>query len=265
MILSFGAMPSATAEDSVAIKDDNMYQYIKEIADRKNFKKSTVIDGILYEQNFKTNELGDDTYSIENKFTTKSDGKKNTVTMNYTAKKTSDGFEVEIVDQPKLKIKNTKGNLSSVSGVADVPIINIGYVQGSWPAIIVAEDNGEVNSNFASGSDKYFQTCWENTNTWAMEWQADTTWDATSSKSWRNVNWSITGKGIDPFPPYFEWCVFPFYTERTDVTVSGTGYEDKASYYGRQAYLYGWSANDIKNPNDTNLKFKVEFIQHSIP
>ena len=258
------SMANAQQAETITVEDDNKYDYLQEIIDRKNFEKKTVINDVEYKQKFKVKQVSADEYKVKNKFQVlAADGTKSKFEMVYTVTDGPDGLEVDVVDQPKIKVKRENVGFTSVSTAMQAPLItNIGYVSGSWPATIIAVDEGTVSNGFASGSDSYSQSCWGDTNTWSMTWQADTTWSGYSSNDWREVNWSVTGDSA--LPVYQEYCVFPFYTEKTTVIVSGTGYSDSQSHYANTAYLGGWSGNDIENPWD-DITFKVEFKQKSIP
>ncbi len=119
-----------------------------------------------------------------------------------------------------------------------------------------------IDNEFASGSDSYSQTCWNDINHWVMHWQADTSWQGSSSNIWSNINWHAYGDSS--IPTYFEWCIIPHYTHKTTAVVSDTVYSHSQSYYGLQAQLSGWSGAEIENPLD-NVSFRVEFQQRALP
>ena len=128
------------------------------------------------------------------------------------------------------------------------------------PATIVTEDTTTINNGFVSGSDMYEQNCMGQSSTWSMSYSADTTWLGTSSNDWSNVNWRVGGEEA-----YLEFCLFPYYTHETKVTVRGTDYSHTKSFNGLYAFgPFGWSGAEIENPWD-DLEFKVEFKQRSFP
>ena len=250
----------AYAGSYTTVDNKGMYDYLVEILDRKNFEKTSTINGIEYIQKINVVESDDRVHNVTNNFIIVSKDSTSTVVMNYQLKPTSTGIEVFVSDQPKLKVIGENTQITNVSYSGESYITNLGYASGSFPATIVTEDGGTINNGFLSGSDSYTQNCWNRSTTWSMSFSADTSWQGTYSKQWRNINWEVSGDRV-----YYEWCIFPFYTQSTKATVSGTGYSNSNTYYGNNAIgPYGWTANDIENPWD-DISFKAEFKQQQIP
>ena len=237
-----------------------LHDYLVEILDRKDFEKSTTINGVEYIQKIRAVNAGDGSYNVINNIATVSGNVTTLTVIDYKISQTPTGIEVIVIDQPKITVTNGESQTVKVLYEGMSYVTNIGYVSGWHPAIIVAEAGGTIYNGYLGGSDSYSQTCGSNTTTWNMSFSADTSRTGSSSNDWRNVNWSISESWL-----YYSWCVFPQYTYATDVTVSGTDYSNPDTFYGGQAIgPYGWSANDIENPWD-DINFKVEFKQRLLP
>lgn len=246
--------------DSLTVENKDLHDYLVEILDRKDFEKSTTINGVEYIQKIRAVNAGDGSYNVINNIATVSGNVTTLTVIDYKISQTPTGIEVIVIDQPKITVTNGESQTVKVLYEGMSYVTNIGYVSGWHPAIIVAEAGGTIYNGYLGGSDSYSQTCGSNTTTWNMSFSADTSRTGSSSNDWRNVNWSISESWL-----YYSWCVFPQYTYATDVTVSGTDYSNPDTFYGGQAIgPYGWSANDIENPWD-DINFKVEFKQRLLP
>ena len=248
------------ADSYTTVNNKGMYDYLVEILDRKDFEKTSTINGVDYNQNISVLEYDNGVFNVTNNYAITYNNNTKVIVMNYQLKSTPTGIEVIIQDQPKLKVVVTNQQTLNTAYNGESLITHLGYVSGAFPATIVTQAGGTIHNGFLSGSDSYTQTCWGDSTTWSMSFPADTSWQETHSNDWRNVNWVISDD-----ESYLEWCIFPFYTHATKVTVSGTDYSNSNTYYGLQAIgPAGWSGSDIENPWDA-INFKVEFKQKQLP